>query len=236
MAVIVGRQFMQNLAALHHDINFMRKLFLIASILIIPTISFGQRYYSKEIIKKTDSIMKAAVGERIFNQYFHYDTQSYYEYKNFWGNKDWKTLTDTKRTKGKFKNMRVRYLFCLDTFNISCLMTWVQLDSNLNKIDSVDISFIPDYVLENKSCNFINDKYALQIAQETFTKKGIKPVSISLSYDRKKNIYYWRADNVLTENTDSFDSKYGQVQYVDIDALTGKVIAFFPDAIYAPVR
>lgn len=180
--------------------------------------------------------MKAAVGERIFNQYFHYDIQSYYEYKNFWGNKDWKTLTDTKRTKGKFKSMRVSYLFCLDTFNISCLMTWVQLDSNLNKIDSVDISFIPDCVLENKSCNFINDKYALQIAKATFTKQGIKPISISLSYDRKKNIYYWRADNVLTENIDSFGCKYGQVQYVDINALTGKVIGFFPDAIYAPIR
>jgi len=214
----------------------MRKLFLIVSILIISTVSFGQHYYSVDIIKKADSIMKATVGERIFNQYFHYDNQSYYEYKNFWGKTGWKTLIDTKRTKGQFKNMRVRYLFCLDIFDISCLFTWVQFDSNLNKNDSVDISFIPNYVLENKPCNFINDKDALQIAKATFTKQGIKPISLGLSYDRNKNIYYWRADNVLTENTDSFGSKYGQVQYVDINALTGKIIDILPDAIYAPVR
>ncbi len=214
----------------------MRKLSLIASILIIPAISFGQRYFSTDIVKKADSIMKATVGERIFNQYFRYDNQSYYEYKSFWGKTSWKTLTDTKRTKGKFKNMRVRYLFCLDTFDISCLLTWVQFDSNLNNVGSVDISFIPKYVLENKQYNFINDKEALQIAKTNFTKQGIKPISISLSYDHNKNLYLWRANNTLTEDTDGFGSKYGKVQYVDMDALTGKVIGFYPDAIYAPIR
>jgi hypothetical protein len=214
----------------------MQKLGLIAYTLITSTFSFGQHYYSADIIKKADNIMKATVGERLFTKYFHYDTDSYYEYKNFWGKKSWKTLTDTKRTRGKFKNMRVRYLFCLDTFNISCLLTWIQFDSILNKTDTVDTYFMPKYVLENKKCNFINDTTAINIAKTKFTRQGIKPISAGLSYDHNKKLYIWSVSNVLTKNVDSFGKDYGEIQIAEIDALTGEIINFYPEAIYGPIR
>ncbi len=221
---------------LHHLKKLMRQRLFIFTLLFFSTTTYGQKYYSTEIISKGDSIMKATVGERIFNSYFRYDTDSYYEYKNFWGKTKWSKLTNHERTKGKFKSMRVRYLFCLNKFNISCLFSRLEFDSSLNQSETIEIDFIPQYVINNTECNFINDTIALQIAKATFTKKGIKTISLDFSYDRHKKIYIWRADNVLTENIESYWKKYGEVQYVEIEALTGKLIGFYPDAIYAPIR
>lgn len=35
---------------------------------------------------------------------------------------------------------------------------------------------------------------------------------------------------------DSFGKNYGEIQIVEIDALTGKILNFWADAIYGPVR
>jgi hypothetical protein len=214
----------------------MQKALFLVSFFLIPIISFGQHYKSADLIKKADSIIKTTVSERIFTSHFHYDTDSYYEYKNFWGKKKWKILTKNRCTKGKFKNMQMRYLFCLDKYNATCQLTWIEFDSALNKIGPLETGFIPEYILENKECNFISDTMALQIAKNTFNKKEIRKNSIGLSYDYKRKMYVWRIDNILTENTNSFGEKYGKIQLVEIDALTGKILSYYPDAIYGPLH
>lgn len=214
----------------------MRQRLLISINLFISANSYGQQYYSDDIRKKADSIMQATVGERIFKQYLHYDSSSYYEFKSFSRKTKWKTLTDIKKTKGKFKNISVRYLFCLNKYEIYCLSTSVEFDSSLNQKGTIATDFIPEYVMNNTECNFISDTTALNIAKSKFTRQGIKPISAGLTYDHNKKLYIWTVDNTLTNNIDSFGKNYGEIQIVEIDALTGKVINFYPDAIYSPVR
>jgi hypothetical protein len=214
----------------------MRQRLFFSLILFISTNSYGQQYYSADIIKKADSIMQATVGERIFKQYLHYDSSSYYEFKNFSGKTKWKTLTAFKETKGKFKNISVRYLFCLNKYDIYCLSTSIEFDSSLNQKGKVSTYFIPEYVLDNTECNFITDTAALNIAKSKFTRQGIKPITAGLTYDHNRKLYIWTVDNTLTKKIDSFGKNYGEIQIVEIDALTGKVLNFWPDAIYGPVR
>lgn len=214
----------------------MRQRLFFSLILFISTNLYGQQYYSADIIKKADSIMQATVGERIFKQYLRYDSSSYYEFESLSGKTKWKTLTDIKRTKGKFKNISVRYLFCLNKYNIYCLSTSIQFDSSLNQKGTIATYFIPEYVMNNTECNFITDTVALNIAKSKFTRQGIKPITAGLTYDYNKKLYIWSVDNTLTKNIDSFGKNYGEIQIVEIDALTGKVINFYPDAIYGPVR
>jgi len=46
----------------------------------------------------------------------------------------------------------------------------------------------------------------------------------------------WTVENVLTSNTDSFTKPYGRIQFVNVNALTGSIINFYPDAIYGPIH
>jgi hypothetical protein len=227
---------MQFKEELHHLKKLMIQRLFILLILFISTNSYGQQYYSADIIKKADSIMQATVGERIFKQYLHYDSSSYYEFKSFSGKTQWKTLTAFKETKGKFKNISVRYLFCLNKYDIYCLSTSIEFDSSLNQKGTIATYFIPEYVLNNTECNFITDTAALNIAKSKFTRQGIKLITAGLTYDHNRKLYIWTVDNTLTKKIDSFGKNYGEIQIVEIDALTGKVLNFWPDAIFGPVR
>ena len=179
--------------------------------------------------------MKITVGERIFKDYMHYDSLSYYEFQDSFGETKFKRLAKSKRTKGKFKSVAVNYLFCLNKYNIYCLSTGVQFDSSLTQTGTIATYFIPEYVLRNTECNFISDSAAIVIAKTKFNQRGIKPISASLTYDHIKKLYIWQVDNVLTKNIDSFGNSYGLLQLAEIDALSGKIIKFYPDAIYGPV-
>jgi hypothetical protein len=90
--------------------------------------------------------------------------------------------------------------------------------------------------MNNTECSFITDTAALNIAKSKFTRQGIKPINAGLTYDHNKKLYIWSVDNILTKNIDSYGKNYGEIQIVEIDALTGKVLNFYPHALYGPLR
>jgi hypothetical protein len=59
----------------------MRKIRLAILFCFITNFSFGQKYYSVEIIKKADSIIIATVGQKIFEEHYKFDSASYFETK-----------------------------------------------------------------------------------------------------------------------------------------------------------
>ena len=203
----------------------MLKLALIITFLLIVPICFGQQYNSADIIKKADSILIAAVGQKIFKDYYHYDLSSYYEYMNKSGKTKGKGLGHNKQTEGKFVNVSVRYIFCLHKYNTPCNTTFIEFDSLLNLIEPLNMDFIPNYVIRNDSCNFISDSSALAIAKNNFKEKGIHPVHIYLEWDYKEKLYVWTADNILTEQKDAFGNNYGELELIRINALNGTILS-----------
>ncbi len=213
----------------------MIRYLLIISSFLIASVCFGQHYYAANIIKKADSILKSTVGQRIFEQYYRYDSLSYYGYKNIFGRPKWKALTDRKRTKGKFTDMSVRYDFCIRKYGCPCNSTSISFDSKLNLTRPLNLDFVPKYILNNDSCNFISDTVALSISLTNFKEKGVKPVKIGLQWDYLKQIYIWSASNILSEYKNWLGEPYGKVETIDIDALSGKIISHNKE-VYAPVH
>jgi predicted metal-dependent hydrolase len=77
--------------------------------LIILLLSFisgpikSQTYTTAEVIEKSQSHLKRAVGEKLF-KYFKLDPNSYYEYRTKAGKIKWGNISKGKKTKGKFIN------------------------------------------------------------------------------------------------------------------------------------
>ena len=72
---------MQISADLYLDKNLMQKITFIILFCFILISSFGQKYYSADIIKRADSIMVATVGQKIFDDHYKFDSASYFEAK-----------------------------------------------------------------------------------------------------------------------------------------------------------
>jgi hypothetical protein len=212
----------------------MRKL-LTFSLLIISLNSVAQRYQAADIIKRADSVIISKVGKKVFDQYFAY-SYSNFEYSNWLGKPKTKVLRKTGQTNGKFHVARVVYAFCLKVYNVDCIRNWVYLDNKSIIKTTIQMEYIPEYVWNQDTCNFISDQRALEIAASVFKKKGMKTPEKTLFYDDQINRYLWRVTQKITEFENGRGETYGEIEIVELDALTGSIKSHYPDAVYAPLH
>jgi len=195
----------------------------------------SQSYKTKDIKAKADSILKSTLGENIFEKYYKYDTDSYYEYVKRNGKHGWENLTKYPKTSHSFVSVNVRYTFCLDIYNHPCVFSSIQFDKNLNQIGKFNVEYVPEYIVDRKPCNILSDTTVLAIGAKIFKEKGIKAVSARLEYDYQSHRYLWNLENILTENKDSSKNIYSKMELLTLNAFTGEIINFSPEAVYGPL-
>lgn len=212
------------------------KHFLFSIIVLLITLNVeGQTYHTAAIIAKADSIMIKTVGEKIFRLYFTLDTTSYYEYTKRNGKSGYEILTAKPINKHKFKIVNVRYIFTLNVYNRPGAWCRVKFDDYLIPVESVLTDFIPKYLKEGKPCNFITDSVALQIAEKTFTRKGIKPFIAGLEYDSRGQRYIWRLSNIVRE-WEHMNHLHGETELLELDAISGEKLSYYPDVLMGTIH
>jgi hypothetical protein len=185
------------------------------------------------IIDKADSILKLRVGDRL-HQYFKYDSNSYYEYKRFNNRSHWKALIKSKKTKGKFINTDVRFYLDYPLIKGISGTAHIEFDSNLNLVGSLNLDFIPDFLLQNKDCDFISNESALKVASDSLKEKGLYEIKPYLHFDLQRKRYVYEINNTLTVKKDAFGNSHGDMEVLIIDAIT-KEILYHEINWYGPV-
>jgi len=188
---------------------------LVASFILL-ILSFqlkAQTFGTTSIIKKADSILKATVGERLY-QFYTYDSDTYYEYVKKNGKTSWETLNKKAKTKGNFVNTNVRFDFKHPEHYWITGYTGIKLDANLELIDSLNTNFIPEFLVNDQPCNFISAEEALEIANPILEQNGINQVTCQLTFDLRAQVYIWTVEDLIYENYSDF---------VNINAVTGEI-------------
>ena len=208
----------------------MQKILLLVLTCSISALLFGQRYSTDGIIKKADSLLAASVGKDIFKEYFRLDSTSYFETKTIFHQAKIKYLTKTNRTSGKLHLISVRYNFYIKLFN-PYITTSVIFDQYLHLQQPIETSFIPQFIWDRKEKNFLAETDALQMAKAKFVKKGIKPLDAALTYDSYRKLYLWTVTNIISEYKGYNDEISREVEFLEIDAINGKILNYYPDAL-----
>ena len=146
--------------------------------------SFGQRHKTVDIIKKADSLILSMVGQDVFNE--HYQLDSIFEIGPvqlaYDKEQEIKHLSLTSKITRRFKFISVDYIFYLKKFEQPMVQTRIILDKDLNSKNPVDISFIPQFILQKTKNNFLSKEQALNIAKTKFKKQGLK-IESRIYYD-----------------------------------------------------
>ena len=100
----------------------------------------------------------------------------------------------------------------------------------------LDTAFIPKFILKQTASDFLTKEDVLKIARDSFVKKGIKPIESFLSYDPNKKLYLWTVTNTLSEWKGYNDEVIRQVELLEIDAISGQIVNFYPNALQAPIH
>jgi len=195
------------------------------------THAFSQKYESAFIIKKADSILKSKLNVNLY-PIFEYDVKSYYEYTK--KNKpNWNSLIKFKVTKGNFVNCDVRFKFKHPKYPWIYESAHIKLDSRLILIDSVKLDFIPNFLLEGRQYDYICIEEAIEIAKNSVFKERSKRIEAIIVYNPfHLKGYYWEVSNYLTEKNDRNGNKYGKLDNVFINPITGQIIYSYYDSEY----
>jgi hypothetical protein len=213
----------------------MRKYILIFVFCFASAISFGQKYYTDHIIKTADSIMVAAVGQKIFDEHYKFDSNSYYESKNLLNKSIIKRITKTKKTKGDIKFINVQYKFYVGKFEQPFIWSGLLFDKFLKLENPVDTSYIPKFILHGTTSHFLTENDILKIAKDKFQKSGIKPIELSLTFNHSRKEYVWSIVNIIHEWQDAYDNIQRQVDLLEVNATSGEIIFFSQDAIQGKI-
>ena len=214
----------------------MQKTIFITLFCFILVHSFGQKYYSADIIKKADSIMIATVGQKLFDDHFKFDSASYFETKTSSNDALIRTLTKVKKTKGQIKFINVRYTFYVKKIEQPFVWTGLVFNKDLKLNKPVDTSFIPKFIFRGTPNDLLTEEDVLKVAKDKFVKKGIKPIETSLMYDHYKKVYVWTVINIINEWKGYKDEISRDVELLEINAINGDIINFYPTALQGPLH
>ena len=184
---------------------------------------YGQKYNTKYIINKADSILHEVVGDSLY-RFFAYDTNSYYEYIDEIGETNWETLNEFSETKGKFVKVDVRFFFDYPIVKGIKGTSQIEFDKDLISQDSINLKFIPDFLKENRKCDFITSEKAIEIAKGFITQKGKYELEATLNYDNATCRYIYFIENILRKYFEKTDDESTESEFVIVDARTGKVL------------
>ena len=214
----------------------MQKITFIILFCFILISSFGQKYYSADIMKRADSIMVATVGQKIFDDHYKFDSASYFETKTSSNDALIKTLTKVKKTKGQIKLINVRYTFYINKFEQPFVWTGLVFDKDLKLNKPVDTSFIPKFIFSGTLNEFLTKEDVLKMAKIKFVKNAIKPIETSLMYEHYKKVYVWTVANIINEWKGYKDEVSRDVELLAINAVNGDIINFYPNALQGPIH
>ena len=198
------------------------KLKFLTVCLIISLSMFSQKTKTENIIKTSDSILTASVGQNLF-KYFTISEGSFYKYKN-----------NNYETTGKFLSKKVLHknvteIWVLYHFENEQLQNvrsglWIKLNEKLNLIEPLKIEFIPDFLKNNLPSNFITNENVEKIAVKSFKEKGFEISKPILTFDEKKGKYIYYSTNKLTKHKNANGKDCGEMEIIEIDALNGEVL------------
>lgn len=206
----------------------MKTLGLIFLLIMLCGRVNGQSYSYEQILSKADSIFRANVDERLL-KYFHRDSTSLSNRQD--------KIVSGQTTKGTFEHVLVFYNFSYKesivnaSFHKGYLVysILIELDSGLGLANNLDaefdnFAFIPQYVKDQRPCDFISMDKALEIAKDDGIKNGIEPPSAELDYSSGDvKGYFWFVNSPLTKET--HDGRlHGEADTVIIDAVSGKIL------------
>ncbi|NDV69598.1 hypothetical protein [Dysgonomonas sp. 25] len=193
---------------------------VICIFLLIPSILSAQKIMVEDIISVSNDIVRKTVGDSLF-QYFDISEGSYYtDVKNHTSK-----FLKKKAIKGAINEIWVLYSFKYSHIDGIRGGMWVKLNSKLELTEALDYKFIPDFLLEGKSSNFISPTLILDKAKKILNKKGIKVLEPELKFNNHFNVYVYTITNILTQYKNEMGKDTGETEYCIIDAVTGNILS-----------
>ena len=187
----------------------------------MPFVGSSQQYSKQHIKAKADSVLLAITNERIFEHAVFDASGSYYSYISDTG-RVYDLLDNKDIIPTRVEKIFVRYVVNFpyskcEAYNFVSGITTIQFDGTFHLLNKPDISYIPDFVMRNRKCDFISEDRAIAISK----KNGFNFASV---HKKGNAINATDPKPVWDFMSTVFTGDSIKMQHIVIDARNGKVI------------
>jgi hypothetical protein len=195
--------------------------FYIILLLSFNTEFYAQRLETKNVLKIGDSILKASTNLNIYKYFTGYEG-SYQKFKKG------KYYSHSGFTNRKILNAKAEEIWILYHFNYPDVENmsngvWIKLNKNLQLIEKLNLDFIPEFLWYGKESNFISKQKALKIGIQNFKEMGLRINEPYLIFNKTSKSYNYRVENVLTKTKNIMGKDSGEMEVLEIDAISGEI-------------
>ena len=199
----------------------MSKLIFIG-LLLLSINATSQTTKTKQAVAIAGSILKTKIGDRLY-QYFSLSNGTYYTYVDRRKRQMTGKFLSNKKLPRSFSTLNFLYHFDYPEIKGVRGGLWLIVDKNFKLLDTLNFDFIPSFLTQNKTSNFISIDTALTIAKANFKQKGFEITTPELAYNDKLKQYTFTTYNKLTKILNQAGKDSGEMEIVEINALTGKI-------------
>ncbi len=199
----------------------MSKLIFIA-LLLLSINATSQPITTKGAVAITDSILKTKVGTQLY-QYFSISNGTYYTYVDRHKRQMTGKFLGNKKLPKSYTTLNLLYHFDYPEIKGVRGELWLIVDKDFKLVDTLNFDFIPSFLTQNKTPDFISIDSALAISKTNFKKEGIEITSPELAYNKKLKQYTFTTYNKLTKVLNQAGKESGEMEIVEVNALTGKI-------------
>ena len=199
----------------------MSKLIFIG-LLLLSINATSQAIKTKEAVSTADSILKTRIGDRLY-QYFSLSYGTYYTYVDRHKRQVTGKFLSNKKLPRSFSTLNFLYHFDYPEIKGVRGGLWLIVDKDFKLVDTLNFDFIPSFLTQNKTPDFISIDTALAIAKTNFKRNGIEITTPELTYNKRLKQYTFTTCNKLTKVLNQAGKDSGEMEIVEINALTGKI-------------
>ncbi len=198
----------------------MNKLILIGLFFFFKSTS--AQTTTREAVAIGDSILRSKIGDRLF-QYFTHSEGTYYTYFPKHQRQRTGKFLSKRNLPKSFATLNLLYHFDYPQIKGVKGGLWLILGKNFKLTDTLNLDFIPQFLIENTTSKFISLDTALVIAKRNFKQKGFEISIPDLSYNQKSKQYTYTITNKLTKGLNEAGKDSGEIEIIEINAMTGNI-------------
>ncbi|MEL7270906.1 MAG: hypothetical protein AAGL34_15135 [Bacteroidota bacterium] len=204
----------------------MNRNYLIFILIIFLTVGVNaQRLKTEEIIALSEEYLREAVGQDLFKYFKPYANISHYKFpSNRFSYESFRNLKKNRRIRKNWTKIWVFWNFNYPEVDGVRSGFWVKINKQLKLHEPIELDFIPRFVWERRTSDFITVDEAKLIGDRSLTKTEFGREEPTLEFDDKTSEYFYEIRNRKTQEIDMYGRKHGVLEIIEIDALTGKII------------
>jgi hypothetical protein len=171
------------------------------------------------LIALGDSVLKANIGD-LYSSYYHLDSNSYFKTNRKVNGLKKHGLIPNKKIRGDFKEASVR--FTIHHPDFIDLKSTFYIVINSNSETEVYPTDTPEFILNNKSYNFLDKNQIVKIGEQNLNEIG-QYIKYYLHKDFETKEFIWEINNIIR---DCNESKFmdGLMEIIIIEPYQGKIL------------